>query len=313
MRHIFHALPPPKFVAQRERTLCIVDGRLDLSPVPNNPGVSKESFDTAAIKASDLLKLEVGKRGAKVLALVQYGQPTEPGLKPFEAELFKDPAIIASWEPPLLIVVRLVQRGACPKASSDSIGAPNDVICHGLETTKRISYSLSLAIDTQFSDESERQPSEARLGLGGIHAAKGLTVRPSQRQMLMVGLLLTANAAACSSESSSPDASTAIIDAGTTADAAAESVDAQVSNFKYDEQGCLLYSSASQLCGFNSDEAVCTYWHDRCGENNDIGQCKIDCEMGATVECYKEADVLCLLNAVEAQDCVAMEACGWII
>jgi len=302
-----------KLVAQRERARCIVDRRLDLSPMPNNPSVSKKSFDTATIKASDLLKLEVGKRGAKVLALVQYGQPAEPSLKPFEAELFKDPAIIASWASPLLIVVRLVQRGACPKASSDSIGAPNDVICHDLETTKRIAYSLSVAIDTQFSDNSERQPSEARLVLRGMHGAKGLTVHPSQRHILMVGLLLIANGAACSSESSAPDASTASIDAGTTADATAESVDAQVSSFEYDEQGCLLYSSASKLCGFSSDEAVCAYWHDTCGENNDIGQCKIDCEMGTTIQCYTEADVLCLLNAVEAQDCVAMEACGWII
>jgi len=75
---------------------------------------------------------------------------------------------------------------------------------------------------------------------------------------------------------------------------------------------CLTFTSASSICGFDSDDRVCAF-SVSCGTSTDDGQCKINCEMGTTVRCYGPEDVGCLLSAVDAEDCTALSACGWIL
>jgi hypothetical protein len=78
------------------------------------------------------------------------------------------------------------------------------------------------------------------------------------------------------------------------------------------EKGCLTFQGASALCGFSSDDTICEL-SVMCGLSTDLGQCRINCEMGTTIECYAEADVACLAQAACAADCDALEACGFIL
>jgi hypothetical protein len=81
----------------------------------------------------------------------------------------------------------------------------------------------------------------------------------------------------------------------------------------FDNEGCLTFASASEICGFNSDGAICAL-SAGCGLSDDEGQCKINCEMGATVSCYTQADVDCLYQAAICDAlCPDLSACGWIL
>lgn len=75
---------------------------------------------------------------------------------------------------------------------------------------------------------------------------------------------------------------------------------------------CLTFEGASQLCGFQSDEAICTF-SIGCGFSSDMSQCKINCEMGVTVNCNTETNVACVIDAMCAQDCTALAGCAFIL
>ena len=79
-----------------------------------------------------------------------------------------------------------------------------------------------------------------------------------------------------------------------------------------DDAGCLTFAGASKICGFSSDDAVCSF-SVSCGTSTDDGQCKINCEMGTTVKCYNAANVKCLEDAVAARSCSALTACAWVL
>jgi hypothetical protein len=130
-----------------------------------------------------------------------------------------------------------------------------------------------------------------------------------------IGLLLSIFlATACGGDDDGggahPDASAGEPDASPGAPDAAPA-DASLA-LEYDQNGCLTFASASRLCGFDSDGTVCDQ-RLLCSEGDELSQCKINCEMGTTVTCYKMADVECLQNAVAAHDCAALEACHWIL
>jgi hypothetical protein len=116
-------------------------------------------------------------------------------------------------------------------------------------------------------------------------------------------------AVGCGGGSSKPDAAGGGPDGGTI-DGAPGTPDAAMSMFQYSDAGCLV--SAATLCGFSSDGKVCDLAK-TCGIDSDTSQCKINCEMGATVSCYKPADVTCLQNAVSSASCTALMACMWIL
>ncbi|MDI3284494.1 hypothetical protein [Polyangium sp. 15x6] len=81
---------------------------------------------------------------------------------------------------------------------------------------------------------------------------------------------------------------------------------------EYNDMGCLTYTGAAALCGFPSDGTACELAVS-CMASTDEGQCNINCEMGTTIKCYKEADVQCLVSAVCAGDCDALKACGFVL
>jgi hypothetical protein len=80
----------------------------------------------------------------------------------------------------------------------------------------------------------------------------------------------------------------------------------------YDARGCLTFMGASVLCGFESDDATCAM-SVGCDLSSDDSQCKINCEMGTTVNCYTVEDVDCLVQATCAASCEALSACGFIL
>lgn len=79
----------------------------------------------------------------------------------------------------------------------------------------------------------------------------------------------------------------------------------------FDQNGCLTFQGASQLCGFDSNEAICSLAVS-CEISQDISQCKINCEMGTTVRCYTQKDVACVAQALQGESCSALAACEWI-
>lgn len=77
-----------------------------------------------------------------------------------------------------------------------------------------------------------------------------------------------------------------------------------------DDEGCLTYAAAQQVCGSASDGAVCDHALD-CGATTNAGECSINCEMWSTVECFTPADAKCLLDAAASKSCGALEKCAW--
>lgn len=78
------------------------------------------------------------------------------------------------------------------------------------------------------------------------------------------------------------------------------------------QDDCLTFAGASSLCGFSSDDSICEFAV-ACGASDELGQCKINCEMGVTVVCNSAMDVDCLIAAMCNDDCGAIAACGFIL
>jgi hypothetical protein len=88
----------------------VVDRRLDLAAVADDPGVAQKSLDISLAEARDLLEVEARERLPEVLALAQNRQPREAGLEAFEAELLEEPPVVVDRKAPLVVVVRAVFR-----------------------------------------------------------------------------------------------------------------------------------------------------------------------------------------------------------
>ncbi|HEY4223206.1 MAG TPA: hypothetical protein VGO62_17735 [Myxococcota bacterium] len=79
-----------------------------------------------------------------------------------------------------------------------------------------------------------------------------------------------------------------------------------------DGSGCVTFAGASSVCGGASTGDVCAFSLG-CGHSDSLDQCSINCEMAATVTCYKDVDVACLEDATNAADCTALAQCAWIL
>ena len=107
-----------KFTPQLQHALGVVDGRGDLAPVAHDGRVLHQALHVMRVKCRHLLGVEVRKRSAKSLALVQDGDPAQPRLKAFQAQLFKEPPVVDHRKPPFLVVIAAVQRrGLAPPAT----------------------------------------------------------------------------------------------------------------------------------------------------------------------------------------------------
>ncbi len=128
--------------------------------------------------------------------------------------------------------------------------------------------------------------------------------------LLWSGILLI-TMPACGDDGGSGGGADAALDSGGGTPDSGGGHGADAAMYEYDQNGCLTFASAGKICGFASDDSVCTQNMTCSGGNAD--QCKINCEMGTTVKCYKMADVDCLQHAVAAHDCAALAACMWIL
>jgi hypothetical protein len=103
-------------------SLGVVDGRGNLSSVPHDAGVPKESLDVSVAEPGDSGNVEAGECRTKGFTFTQDGQPRQPRLKPFKANLLEQSCVIVNRATPLLVVVSpvLLWRPT-PEAAQDAV------------------------------------------------------------------------------------------------------------------------------------------------------------------------------------------------
>src|SRR5262249_52692042 len=100
----------------------IVDRRLDLAAMADDPSVGEEAGDVTLTEARDPRWYEVAKCAAEVLALVEDREPREPRLEALQPELLEDARAVGDRSSPLLVVVRDVERiRGPPPAPGDAV------------------------------------------------------------------------------------------------------------------------------------------------------------------------------------------------
>lgn len=65
----------------------------------HDASVSQQALHVRVIKADDLLRFKAGECAAKVFTLVEDGEPAQTRLKTFEADFFKQPALVGDGKP----------------------------------------------------------------------------------------------------------------------------------------------------------------------------------------------------------------------
>jgi hypothetical protein len=82
------ARPPRSLSFNRARALSI--GGLDLEAIAHDAGIAHQARHIFGAVAGDALRIECMERGAKILALLEDGQPRQAGLEALEHQLFKE-------------------------------------------------------------------------------------------------------------------------------------------------------------------------------------------------------------------------------
>ena len=91
--------------------------------MPDDAGVSNETRNVCIVECGDTLHVKASKGPPEVLPLAQNREPTQPSLKTFEANLFKQPCVVVHGATPLVIVVGDVQRVVTtPPAPTFAVG-----------------------------------------------------------------------------------------------------------------------------------------------------------------------------------------------
>src|SRR5690606_36062527 len=100
----------------------VVDDRSDLALVADDPDIAQKSFYVTFPESGHHLRVEPGKCSAKVLTLVEDGQPGQAGLESFQADLLEQSMVVGDGPSPLQIVVPPVDvRSGTPGAPWDAI------------------------------------------------------------------------------------------------------------------------------------------------------------------------------------------------
>ena len=99
------AVETPEFPLRDEEHFRIVDRRLDLEAVADNAGILEQSSDFLPAEACDFLSIKSGESAAVVLALLEYGVPTQTRLRAFEDEEFEPFAVVMDRDAPLVVVI----------------------------------------------------------------------------------------------------------------------------------------------------------------------------------------------------------------
>jgi len=78
-----------ELVPDLEECPGVTDGRLDLEPIPYDPGVLQNLVDPLIRKAGNLLGVEVSEQPTVAVTLVEDRRPAQPGLRALEDQEFE--------------------------------------------------------------------------------------------------------------------------------------------------------------------------------------------------------------------------------
>ncbi len=107
----------------------VAHDRRDLGPVPDHPGVCHEALDLRVAHARDRGRVEVRERRAQGRAPLEHDPPAEARLERLEAQALEQRAFVARPTGPLVVVVRLEERGRRrPPAARQAIWAGHEVL-----------------------------------------------------------------------------------------------------------------------------------------------------------------------------------------
>ena len=105
----------PVRLAEREDHLRIVHRRLDLEPVPDDPGIGHEAGFVAGTETSHDLRVEVAVRRAESFPLLKDREPGEPRLVDLQDQSLEELGILPAGEAILPVVVGTVEGVAGAK------------------------------------------------------------------------------------------------------------------------------------------------------------------------------------------------------
>src|SRR5580704_1291447 len=127
-----------------ERTLRVVDDRLDLAAVAHDPRVREQALDVALAEAGDAPEVEAGEGRPERVALAQDRQPRQARLKALEAQLLEQPHVVGNREAPLCVVIgEVLGSRARPPAARDRVRARQQAVDGRLAHSSRPRGSLA--------------------------------------------------------------------------------------------------------------------------------------------------------------------------
>ena len=107
----------------REEGARVEGDGFEFTAVAHQAGVPHEGVDFLGVEAGELADVEARESLPVVFALLQHGDPGEPGLGAFEDELFEEPAVVPHGHAPFFIVIGDVQRiFSAPEATCLRLG-----------------------------------------------------------------------------------------------------------------------------------------------------------------------------------------------
>ncbi len=96
-------------VAEPANPAGVLDHRLDLEPVANDPGIGEKPRLVPRAKARHPVERESAKRGAKGFPLFEHGQPRQARLVDFERQALEESRFIVKRETVFGVVIRPVE------------------------------------------------------------------------------------------------------------------------------------------------------------------------------------------------------------
>ena len=101
----------------QKKSLRIGNGRLNFKPVPNDTGVAQQALYFSCVVPGDCRRVKVIKGRPEGVTLLKNGVPTQPGLRPFKDEKFKQPSIVVYRDAPFFVMVLGQERVGGPGTS----------------------------------------------------------------------------------------------------------------------------------------------------------------------------------------------------
>src|SRR5581483_8020994 len=124
----------------------VVDRRLDLEPVAHDAGVGHQAGDVLGPVAGDALGLEAVEGASEVVALLEDGEPRQPGLETLQHQLLEQHPVVRLGHAPLLVVVaRIDGLGDAGPGAARDLGRRHDwLAAASAARSSRTSASASL-------------------------------------------------------------------------------------------------------------------------------------------------------------------------